>query len=44
MHDELYHLLALILAQGSDGMVTDFADEELVKHMSVEFRHDTKDA
>ena len=36
MRDELYNLLALILAQGSDGVDTDLADEELVKQMSVE--------
>ena len=34
--DELYDLLASILAQGSDGMETDLADEELAKQMSVE--------
>ena len=36
MRDELYDLLALILAQGSDGMDTDLADDELAKQMSVE--------
>ena len=36
MRDELYGLLALILAQGSDGMDTDLADEELTKKLSVE--------
>ena len=36
MRDELYDLLTLlILAQGSDGMDTDLADEELAKQMSV---------
>ena len=35
MRDELYDLLALILAQGSDGMDTGLADE-LAKQMSVE--------
>ena len=35
MRDELYDLLALILAQGSDGMDTDLADE-LAKEMSVD--------
>ena len=35
MRDELYDHLALILAQGSDGMDTDLADEELTKQMSV---------
>ena len=34
--DELYDLLVLILAQGSGGMDTDLADEELAKQMSVE--------
>ena len=34
MHDKLYDL-ALILVQGSDGMDTDLADEELAKQMSV---------
>ena len=36
MWDELYDLLALILAKGSDGMDTDLADEELAKQMIVE--------
>ena len=36
MHDELYDLLALIPAQGSNGMETDLADVELAKQMSVE--------
>ena len=36
IRDELYDLLALILGQGSDGMDTDLADEELAKQMSVE--------
>ena len=36
MCDELYDLLTLILAQGSDCMDTDLADEELSKQMSVE--------
>ena len=36
MRGERYDLLALILAQGSDGMDTDLADEILSKHMSVE--------
>ena len=35
MRDELYDL-AIILAHGSDGMVTELADEELAKQMSVE--------
>ena len=35
MHDDL---LALILAQASDGMDTDLADEELAKQMSVEVK------
>ena len=36
MRDELYDLLALILAQGSNGIDTDLADEELAKQMSVD--------
>ena len=36
MCDERYDLLASIPAQGSDGMDTDLADEELAKQMSVE--------
>ena len=35
MCDERYDLLALIPAQGSNGMETDLADEELAKQMSV---------
>ena len=44
MRDELSDLLALILAQGSDSMDTNFADEELAKQMSVEVQHVTQDA
>ena len=36
MCEERYDLLALIPAQGSVGMETDLADEELAKQMSVE--------
>ena len=36
MRDKLYDFLALLLAEGSDGMDTDLADEELAKEMSVD--------
>ena len=36
--DERYDLLALISAQGSDGMETDLVDEELAKQMSLEIQ------